>query len=215
VRDLYRVAARRWVADGIVRHFVFVPAMPTLIEPWFRLSFGASAALAARSTDGPLPEARPDVVVRRVGPLDVPAAARLERELTLELLESPSFSGITVHPVERYAQEWRETIDDATYTAFVAERDGVVVGEAFLYRRPPGDLRVPPESIDLASVVTDPRHRRSGVATALVAASIEWARGAGYETVITDWRVTNLAASRTWPTMGFSETFLRLYRAIP
>ena len=49
-RDLYRVASARWVEDGLTRHFVFAPALPDLIEPWFRLSFGASAALATRET---------------------------------------------------------------------------------------------------------------------------------------------------------------------
>ena len=31
----------------------------------------------------------------------------------------------------------------------------------------------------------------------------------------TDWRVTNLLASRFWPRRGFRTTFLRLYRHIP
>ena len=31
----------------------------------------------------------------------------------------------------------------------------------------------------------------------------------------TDWRVTNLLASRFWPKRGFRPTFLRLYRSIP
>ena len=31
----------------------------------------------------------------------------------------------------------------------------------------------------------------------------------------TDWRMTNLLASRYWPRRGFRETFLRLYRSIP
>jgi len=31
----------------------------------------------------------------------------------------------------------------------------------------------------------------------------------------TDWRVTNLWASRFWPKRGFRTAFLRLYRSIP
>jgi hypothetical protein len=41
------------------------------------------------------------------------------------------------------------------------------------------------------------------------------ARDHGYETVITDWRMTNLQAARFWPRRGFRETFLRMYRSIP
>ena len=42
-----------------------------------------------------------------------------------------------------------------------------------------------------------------------------WAHELGYPTMITDWRMTNLEASRFWPRRGFRETFLRLYRSIP
>jgi len=41
------------------------------------------------------------------------------------------------------------------------------------------------------------------------------ARDHGYETVITDWRMTNLQAARFWPRRGFREAFLRMYRSIP
>ena len=42
-----------------------------------------------------------------------------------------------------------------------------------------------------------------------------WAHDRGFPTMVTDWRMTNLFASRFWPKRGFRETFLRLYRSIP
>jgi hypothetical protein len=33
--------------------------------------------------------------------------------------------------------------------------------------------------------------------------------------MVTDWRVTNLLASRFWQRRGFEPVFLRLYRSIP
>jgi hypothetical protein len=36
----------------------------------------------------------------------------------------------------------------------------------------------------------------------------------GYRAMVTDWRVTNLLASRFWPRRGFRTAF-RLYRSIP
>jgi hypothetical protein len=33
--------------------------------------------------------------------------------------------------------------------------------------------------------------------------------------MVTDWRVTNLLASRFWPRRGFRASVLRLYRSIP
>ena len=57
--------------------------------------------------------------------------------------------------------------------------------------------------------------RGSGAGLALTAGTLAWARSHGYETLVTDWRVTNLLSSRFWPARGFRTSFLRLYRSIP
>ena len=44
---------------------------------------------------------------------------------------------------------------------------------------------------------------------------IGWAYEHGYPTMITDWRMTNMFASRFWPKRGFRPSFLRVYRSIP
>ena len=212
-RDLYRVASARWVDEGLARHFVYVPALPDLIEPWFRLSFGASAALATRET-GPEPAVENGVSVRRSTPDDLEAAAAFDRLLGQHLTLPPSFGGLPVPVLREYVDDWRDTWDEKQYVHFVAERDGQIAGHALLYLRPP-DLRVPADSIDLANAATEPSGRGSGVGLALAAHVLTWAHEHGYPTMVTDWRMTNLEASRFWPRRGFRETFLRLYRSIP
>jgi predicted N-acetyltransferase YhbS len=214
VRDVYAAAAAGWVEAGHTRHGVFVPAFDrALVDAWFRLCFGASGVLAARETaregsvDG-------GVTIRGGTVDDFDDAARLEREMSESMLPSPSFSSFDSQPVHEIVEEWRSDWDDEKYVLFVAEREGHVVGDILLYRRPP-DLRVPENSIDLAQASTEPDARGSGVGRALTAHVIAWAHEAGYPTMTTDWRVTNLLASRFWPRRGFRETFLRLYRSIP
>ncbi len=214
VRDLYRAAARRWVEDGLTRHFVFVPPFPDLVEPWFRLCFGASAATAARET-GPEPVVDAGVTIRPSTPDDLVESARLDRRLWLHLKESPSFSDLPVEDEDWFVEDWRTTWEEPQYTHFVADQGGELVGHLLLYRRPEGDLRVPPGSIDLANALTEPGVRGSGVGVALTAHALAWAHANGYRAMITDWRMTNLEASRFWPRRGFRETFLRLYRSIP
>jgi GNAT superfamily N-acetyltransferase len=212
-RDLYAAAAGRWVEEGFTRHFVFVPSHDTdLIDAWFRLSFGASAALAIRETSE-VELFETDVEVRHGTRDDYPEAARLEIEMSRSMEPSPSFSGVAVQTHEEVLAEWLEG-DDANYELFLAERDGRVVGELLLYRRPP-DLRVPDDSIDLAQASTEPEARGTGVGRALTAHVIHWAYEHGYPTMTTDWRMTNLWASRFWPKRGFRPVFLRLYRSIP
>jgi GNAT superfamily N-acetyltransferase len=213
VRDLYRIASGRWLEDGISRHFVFVPALPELIDPWFRLGFGASAALAARKT-GPETSPASGVNVRPSTPDDLQAAASFDRLLGEHLARPPSFGGLPVPVLREYVDDWRNIWADDRFVHFVAEREGRIAGHLLLYRRPP-DLRVPPDSIDLANAATDPAARGSGAMLALTAHALTWAHEHGFPTMITDWRMTNLEASRFWPRRGFREVFLRLYRSIP
>ena len=216
VRDLYAAAASAWVDAGLTRHFVFAPSIPDLVEPWFRLSFGASAALAIRETDTvPDDETPAGVRVRLSTPADLPAVARLAALLETTLNASPSFSGLPVPSEQERIEEWSDTWTDDRFTHFVAERDGQVVGHALLYRRPTGDLRVPEGSIDLGNAATLPAVRGTGAGLALTAHVLAWASEQGYSAMTTDWRMTNLLASRFWPRRGFREAFLRLCRSLP
>ena len=216
IRDLYAAAAARWVDDGHTKHAVFVPSHDEeLVDAWFRLGFGASAALAIRET-GPEAEERfdADVTIRDGTPDDYPEAARLELEMSKSMLPSPSFSDVPLQTHEEVLAEWQEDGDSDTYRLFVAERDGQIVGQFLLYHRSP-DLRVPENSIDLAQASTDPGERGRGVGRALTAYVLRWAHENGFPVMTTDWRMTNLLASRFWPKRGFRPVFLRLYRSIP
>ena len=63
-----------------------------------------------------------------------------------------------------------------------------------------------------AVVLCDPDRRRTALE---MLHALACAREAGYEACGTDWRATNLLASRFWPRRGFRPTFLRLYRHLP
>jgi ribosomal protein S18 acetylase RimI-like enzyme len=216
VPDLYAVAAARWVEEGLPRHFIFASADQAHVEPWFRVGFGASAWEAVRPIPGPaLDRGRGDIHVRLSEPDDLHEIATLARELPLHLRASPSFSEIVAESEESLRDEWRDTWLKDEYTHFVAEVDGRIVGQLLLYRRPMGDLRIPPNSIDLSNATTLPEHRGVGVGRALTRAAIAWADGQGISAMTIDWRATNLLAARMWPRVGFRSTFLRLYRSIP
>jgi predicted N-acetyltransferase YhbS len=213
-RDLYATAASRWVEEGHTKHAVFLPSFDReLVDAWFRLSFGASAVLAMRETE-PLTPFDAGVEVRRSTPDDIVAAARLDRAMRDSMRPSPSFGQSDDWTDEDYVDDWRDTWTDERFVHFVAERDERIFGHALLYRRP-HDLRVPKEAIDLAGASTFPELRGSGVGRALTEHVIAWAYAKGFPTMTTDWRMTNLLASRFWPRRGFRTTFLRLYRALP
>ncbi len=214
IRDLYAAAAQRWVDEGHTMQVVFVPAHDAeLVDAWFRLGFGGSAVLGMRETGAGEPFDA-GVEIRPGTPADFTDAARLQRELSASLLEAPSFSDVPLQSLEEIEAEWREEENQDKYELFVAEREGRIVGHTLLYRRAP-DLRVPPGGIDLAQGSTEPAARGTGVGRALTEHVLRWARENGHPVMTTDWRITNLWASRFWPRRGFRFAFLRLYRSIP
>jgi GNAT superfamily N-acetyltransferase len=208
LRDLYTELAPTWERD---RHRVYVPATDAaLIDVWFRLAFGLQFTLAVRE---PAPGTGEGVRLGR--PDDLEAAVRLDHAFTDHLRAAPSFSGRQLQSDDELRAEWEGTWDDERFTHLVAERDGRVVGHALLYRREPGDLRIPANSIDLSLVVTLPEVRGTGAGSALVAHALGWAHERGFAAVTIDWRVVNLLADRFFTARGFRPTFVRLYRHVP
>lgn len=219
VRDMYGLASARWLQEARSAHYVLVPASDgDLLRAWHRLGFGQQQALAVRPPSGEPPAAPPRVVVRRAQRSDLPALARLEVELPRQHSLAPVFSPSPVPSYEECLTGWEEDFDDPAYTTFVAELEGTVVGSSIgcplelSGSHPP--LTRPDNAGFLAFAAVFPQSRGYGAGRALGEAVIAWAAQAGYDCVVTDWRVTNLFSSRTWPRLGFSESFIRLHRLV-
>jgi GNAT superfamily N-acetyltransferase len=219
VRDLYGVAAARWVDEGRTSHYTVVPATdPELVDAWFRLGFGHQHVHAIREPLERAPVAQAEIDVRRARREDIPALARADLSLGEHQLLSPVFARVRLPTVEETRAEWEADFDDPTYTTFVAERDGTVLGSAIGC---PIEASSMHRSVALARgagflgfAAVLPEHRGQGVGRLLGEAVLAWAGEQGYPSVVTDWRMTNLLSSRTWPRLGFRPTFYRLHRAI-
>jgi GNAT superfamily N-acetyltransferase len=212
VRDLFAALAPTF---GVSRFMAFVPASePMLVDAFFRLSFGRSATLAVQEA-APMP-AVDFATVRVSNPTDLETFAELDQVLYSQLTQPPSYSGLTPPTLEESRQESSDLWDETdTFWSFVAERDGEPLGALVMYRRPPGDLRIGEDTVDLAFAATTLAARGTGAGVALTHYALNWAHERGFRAVSTDWRETNLFASRFWPKRGFRPTYMRLYRAVP
>jgi GNAT superfamily N-acetyltransferase len=222
VRDLYAAAAERWVAEGRTSHYAIVPATdPALVDAWFRVGFGHQHVHAIQETPSATTTrpAPPGVDLRRPRRDDLDALARLEVALSEHQVLSPVFSPLPVPTVEDARAEYEADFDEPRFTTFVVERDGEVIGSAvgcaLEVSSSHTSLARPSGAAFLGFAAVFPEERGSGAGRLLAEAVLAWAREAGYPTVVTDWRMTNLLASRTWPRLGFRPTFFRLFRAIP
>ena len=219
VRDLYAAAARGWVDAGRKAHYAVVPATDgELVDAWFRLGFGAQHAYGIRE----LPDALWPNGIRELDERDFDDVIALASQLQDHQRDTPVFSGL---PREGPGQEnelrneLREEAETPTIGSFVAELDGRVVGNIVVCSIDQSKavhygLARPEHMSFLAFALTDESVRGSGVGLALTQAGFAWARAQGYTAMITDWRETNLLASRFWTARGFRPTFRRLHRLI-
>ncbi len=218
MRDIYAVAAARWVEQGFKAQYVLVPAPDhELVRAWFRLGFGQQHAHGIRHlpTQPPSPT---KVMIRRATREDIPALAKLDVELPSHQGLAPTFSAGKVGTVEESIAEWEEDFGDPAFATFVAELDGEVIGSAIGCALAKSGSHTGPARADnagfLGFAAVFPEARGAGAGRALGEAVLAWAAESGFDSVVTDWRVTNLLSSRAWPALGFEESFLRLHRLI-
>jgi GNAT superfamily N-acetyltransferase len=221
VRDLYGFAARRWTEEGLTSHYAVVPATdPALVDAWFRVGFGQQHVHAIRDVPGPGETFRvpAGMTIRRAERRDITALGRLDLILPEHQARSPVFSALEPPTLEDAVNDWEEGFDDPRYTTFVAEVGGAVIGSAvgcaITVSSEHRGIVQPDDAAFLGFAAVLPEARGLGAGRALGEAVLEWSRDAGFATIVTDWRETNLLSSRTWPRLGFRPTFRRLFRAI-
>jgi ribosomal protein S18 acetylase RimI-like enzyme len=221
VRDLYAAASARWVDEGRPRHAVIAPAHDgALLDAWWRLSFGQQQAHGIQEVPP-----RTDVTVPDGYEIRGPREDEIEQLIDVDLALpehqrlAPVFGSAGSWSRDDSREEWVKTFAGGEETILIgATGDRPVACWALVpaeQSREHRGLLLPDQACHLGFAATLPESRGSGIGVALTEASLAWAAEEGYPTMITDWRVTNLLASRFWPSRGFRTDFLRLYRSIP
>jgi len=221
-RDLYGHAAARWVEEGNTRHYALLPPEPPLVEAWFRVGFGQQQAHGYREVAEPTAVQPPEGCSIREptgADIDELVAAEIDLALPSHQQASPVFSMRPLPTEEEIRREWADTIEKGEEKVLLGYRDDRPVAcwafvRAKASRHFQG-LGLPVNACYLAYAVTLPESRGTGLGVALTETGFSWAAEEGYEAMVTDWRVTNLLASRFWPRRGFRSSVLRLYRSIP
>ena len=218
-RDLYAVAATDWVARGLTAQYVLVPTSdPALLDAWYRLGFGHQQAHAVREVLDPERCTPTDLTIRLAGRADIPALATLELALPDHQGLAPTFSAGATSSYADTVADWEEDFDNPDFHVMVAEHGGTVVGSAVGCALEKSSSHAGPARPDNAGLLgfaaVLPEARGLGAGRALGEAVLAWSSEAGFDSVVTDWRVTNLLSSRAWPALGFRPTFIRLHRLV-
>ncbi len=213
LRDVYAAAAQGWVEAGAERHYVLVPAFYEALAPWYRLGFAHMHVEALRPSGGFETATPAGVTIRPGTRADLEIAEEIDLEIFKIQARSPSFTRL---PLDREARraDWFETdLKEEGLRYLVAEAGGELLGHTIIFRHEPA-LGFPENAATLASTAVLEDRRGEGIGLALVAAILRLAAEAGYEHIVTNWRMTNLSASRFWPARGFQPIYHRLQRTI-
>jgi GNAT superfamily N-acetyltransferase len=215
LRDVWAQAAASWFEQGARAHYALVPATDQdLLGAWFRLGFGAQHGHGIID----IPEREWPAGVREATKADVEALVEIGPFLSRHQSQSPVFSSVPEQSPDEVRADILDDFDYDNVANLVYASEGRIVGNFFVCPLEMSSahqgLARPPGASFLGFAVTDPGVRGRGAGLALTDASFAWARGQGYEVMVTDWRETNLLSSRFWPRRGFRKTFLRLHRWI-
>jgi GNAT superfamily N-acetyltransferase len=220
VRDLYAALGEKWVAWGCFAHFALMPAAdPALLDRWFALSFGIEQVHAIADLEAPNLSPRPDppgVTIRPATPEDRGHLEELSDVIWRHLVGPPVWG---IHLPERdpgERVEWGDLVEDPKMRLWLAFCDGRLAGvQGYDWEEADRlDPLLPERCAGHAVAGTREWARGRGIARALWRHAAAHARSAGWRYCKTDWRSTNLTASRVWPRLGFRPVAYRLVRRI-
>lgn len=103
-------------------------------------------------------------------------------------------------------------VDDAAI--FVAERDGEVLGYVLAGVEPQSWKELRERAGYIHDIIVAGDGRRSGIATALMDAAIEWLRGCGVPRVVLWTAVRNEGAQALFVRLGFRRTMIEMTREV-
>ena len=118
------------------------------------------------------------------------------------------------NPEAGYGAFLRSQLRDDDVVVFVAEREGEVIGYVYAGLEPQSWKELRDACGFIHDVAVLESGRRSGVATALIDAAIEWLRSRGAPRVVLWSAERNQAAHRLFERLGFRRTMVEMTREL-
>ena len=157
-----------------------------------------------------------EIIIRVATESDLPALGRLGAVLleTHFRFDEKRFMAPRTNSAEGYAWFLKTQLKEKDVVVFVAERAGAVVGYVYAGLEPASwkELREPAGFIH--DVVVEDSSRRSGIASSLVEAAIEWLRNHGAPRVVLWTAENNPAAQGLFSGLGFRRTMIEMTREL-
>lgn len=215
IRNLYVKASVIWLEQGCFNQYVLVPiGSQEYYEASLRLSFSIQQVHGVMNMEEyKLFENVADIDVRLADKSDSEAMSRMSRIIQYYQNLAPTFELALPEVVEQIKAGYRDIVEDEDATVLIAKKDIKELGFQ-VYETINSDLMSPDDGIELSIAGTYPSEMGRGVGKKLMNEGYKIMKENGYNNIITDWRITNLASSTFWPQCGFKPIAYRMFRCI-
>jgi ribosomal protein S18 acetylase RimI-like enzyme len=155
-------------------------------------------------------------VIRRATEADAPALGRLGGLLLRahHAFDPQRFIAPGSDPEGGYEWFLRSQLKEDDAAVFVAEQDGAVTGYIFAALEPISWKELREACGFIHDIAVDQKGRRSGIATALMQAAMDWLRSRGAPRVVLGTAERNAAAQRLFEKLGFRRTMVEMTREL-
>ncbi|WP_163103370.1 GNAT family N-acetyltransferase [Peribacillus alkalitolerans] len=216
LRVLYSKASKIWLQNGCFNHYVIVPAgNRKYVNAFQRLSFGFEQEHGVLDVTKYQPFHDVEgVQVRKGTQEDRDTMGALSTIILSFQNDSPVYSIVFPETVSQFEQGYKGIVDDEEVTLLlIAESSELPIGFQVYYDCQ-SNWRTPSHTIELGVAGTLPSHMGSGVGKKLMNEAVNLLKEKGFQYILTDWRITNLASSIFWPKCGFVPVYHRMQRTI-
>jgi ribosomal protein S18 acetylase RimI-like enzyme len=157
-----------------------------------------------------------ELTVRQATEADLAAVGRLGAELlrTHYAFDSERFMRPGADAEEGYAWFLGTQLGRDDAVVLIAERDGVVVGYLYASIEPASWKELRERAGFIHDLLVAESSRRTGVASALMAAGMEWLRAHGAPRVVLWTAARNAEAQQLFDRLGFRKTMIEMTREL-
>lgn len=215
IRNLYAKVSVAWIEQGCFMHYTIIPLGNQMYyDAYQRLSFFIQQVHGVMNMeDYKLFENVPDVEIRVANKMDSEMMGKMSSIIQLYQNSAPTFEPALPEVVLNIKAGYKSIVEENDETVIIAIKDMKELGFQE-YCSITSNLMTPDNGVELSIAGTYYSQMGRGVGKKLMNEGFRIMKEKGYNSMITDWRITNLASSTFWPKCGFKPVAYRMVRYI-